>query len=188
MTDIYQKAYTIIYPSRLGDILLAADEIGLTGLWFSGRAICRYTSGRAGCAGNADTCTGKGMAGRIFSGKEPDFTPKLHPIGSPFRQEVWRILLQIPYGQTMTYGEIARQMEKLQNRPHMSAQAVGGAVGHNGISIIIPCHRVVGTKGNLTGYAGGLDKRWHCLSWSMPIGKLIRKICRCNEYAYLPSP
>lgn len=94
-----------------------------------------------------------------FSGKEPDFTPKLHPIGSPFRQEVWRILLQIPYGQTMTYGEIARQMEKLQNRPHMSAQAVGGAVGHNGISIIIPCHRVVGTKGNLTGYAGGLDKK-----------------------------
>ena len=68
-------------------------------------------------------------------------------------------MLQIPYGQTMTYGEIARQMEKLQNRPHMSAQAVGGAVGHNGISIIIPCHRVVGTKGNLTGYAGGLDKK-----------------------------
>ena len=94
-----------------------------------------------------------------FSGKEPDFTPKLHPIGSPFRQAVWRILLQIPYGQTMTYGEIASQMEKLQNRPHMSAQAVGGAVGHNGISIIIPCHRVVGTKGNLTGYAGGLDKK-----------------------------
>ena len=99
------------------------------------------------------------MAGRIFFGKEPDFTPTLHPIGSPFRQAGWKLLLQIPYGQTTTYGEIARQLEKLQNRPHMSAQAVGGAVGHNGISIIIPCHRVVGTKGSLTGYAGGLDKK-----------------------------
>lgn len=88
---------------------------GQSGLpvWVLRATICRYTSGRAGCAGNADTCTGKGMAGRIFFGKkEPDFTPKLHPIGSPFRQEVWRILLQIPYGKTMTYGEIARQMRK----------------------------------------------------------------------------
>ena len=160
MTDIYQKAYTIIYPSRLGDILLAADEIGLTGLWFFGQSYFADTLPTEQIAQETPILTqAREWLDEYFSGKEPDFTPTLHPIGSPFRQEVWRILLQIPYGQTMTYGEIARQMEKLQNRPHMSAQAVGGAVGHNGISIIIPCHRVVGTKGNLTGYAGGLDKK-----------------------------
>ena len=160
MTDIYQKAYTIIYPSRLGDILLAADEIGLTGLWFFGQSYFADTLPTEQIAQETPILTqAREWLDEYFSGKEPDFTPKLHPIGSPFRQEVWRILLQIPYGQTTTYGEIARQLEKLQNRPHMSAQAVGGAVGHNGISIIIPCHRVVGTKGNLTGYAGGLDKK-----------------------------
>ena len=82
--------------------------------------------------------------------------PPLHPIGSAFRQAVWNILLQIPYGQTMTYGEIARQLAKKRGVSRMSAQAVGGAVGHNKISILIPCHRVVGTNGSLTGYAGGL--------------------------------
>ena len=140
--------------------LLAADEIGLTGLWFFGQSYFADTLPAEQVAQETPILAqAREWLDEYFSGKEPDFTPKLHPIGSPFRQEVWRILLQIPYGQTMTYGEIARQMEKLQNRPHMSAQAVGGAVGHNGISIIIPCHRVVGTKGNLTGYAGGLDKK-----------------------------
>ena len=94
-----------------------------------------------------------------FTGKEPGFTPPLHPIGSPFRQAVWEILLQIPYGQTTTYGEIARQLAEKQGREKMSSQAVGGAVGHNEISVIIPCHRVVGTGGSLTGYAGGIDKK-----------------------------
>lgn len=94
-----------------------------------------------------------------FSGEEPNFTPPLHPIGSPFRQAVWQILLQIPYGQTTTYGEIARQLAEKHGIAHMSAQAVGGAVGHNEVSIIIPCHRVVGTNGSLTGYAGGIDKK-----------------------------
>ena len=160
MTDIYQKAYTSVYSSELGDILLAADEIGLTGLWFFGQSYFADTLPTEQIAQETPILTqAREWLDEYFSGKEPDFTPKLHPIGSPFRQEVWRILLQIPYGQTTTYGEIARQMEKLQNRPHMSAQAVGGAVGHNGISIIIPCHRVVGTKGSLTGYAGGLDKK-----------------------------
>lgn len=160
MTEIYQKAYTSIYPSRLGDILLAADEIGLTGLWFFGQSHFAETLPTEQIEQETVILAqAKEWLDVYFSGKEPDFTPPLHPIGSPFRQAVWRILLQIPYGQTTTYGEIARQMEKLQNRPHMSAQAVGGAVGHNGISIIIPCHRVVGTKGSLTGYAGGLDKK-----------------------------
>ena len=94
-----------------------------------------------------------------FSGEKPDFTPPLHPAGSPFRQAVWKILLEIPYGQTTTYGEIAKQLAAMQNSSSMSAQAVGGAVGHNEVSIIIPCHRVVGTNGSLTGYAGGMDKK-----------------------------
>ena len=160
MTDIYQKAYTSVYSSELGDILLAADEIGLTGLWFFGQSYFADTLPAEQVAQETPILAqAREWLDEYFSGKEPDFTPTLHPIGSPFRQAVWKLLLQIPYGQTTTYGEIARQLEKLQNRPHMSAQAVGGAVGHNGISIIIPCHRVVGTKGNLTGYAGGLDKK-----------------------------
>ena len=160
MTDIYQKAYTSVYSSELGDILLAADEIGLTGLWFFGQSYFADTLPAEQVAQETPILAqAREWLDEYFSGKEPDFTPKLHPIGSPFRQAVWKLLLQIPYGQTTTYGEIARQLEKLQNRPHMSAQAVGGAVGHNGISIIIPCHRVVGTKGSLTGYAGGLDKK-----------------------------
>lgn len=160
MTDIYQKAYTSVYSSELGDILLAADEIGLTGLWFFGQSYFADTLPTEQIAQETPILAqAREWLDEYFSGKEPDFTPTLHPMGSPFRQAVWKLLLQIPYGQTTTYGEIARQLEKLQNRPHMSAQAVGGAVGHNGISIIIPCHRVVGTKGSLTGYAGGLDKK-----------------------------
>ena len=160
MTDIYQKAYTSVYSSELGDILLAADEIGLTGLWFFGQSYFADTLPAEQIAQETPILAqAREWLDEYFSGKEPDFTPTLHPIGSPFRQAVWKLLLQIPYGQTTTYGEIARQLEKLQNRPHMSAQAVGGAVGHNGISIINPCHRVVGTKGSLTGYAGGLDKK-----------------------------
>ena len=149
-----------IFDSPLGGILLAADEIGLTGLWFFGQSYFADTLPTEQIAQETPILAqAREWLDEYFSGKEPDFTPTLHPIGSPFRQAVWKLLLQIPYGQTTTYGEIARQLEKLQNRPHMSAQAVGGAVGHNGISIIIPCHRVVGTKGSLTGYAGGLDKK-----------------------------
>ena len=152
--------FTQHYDSPLGIALLAADEIGLTGLWFFGQSYFADTLPTEQIAQETPILAqAREWLDEYFSGKEPDFTPTLHPIGSPFRQAVWKLLLQIPYGQTTTYGEIARQLEKLQNRPHMSAQAVGGAVGHNGISIIIPCHRVVGTKGSLTGYAGGLDKK-----------------------------
>ena len=165
MTDIYQKAYTSVYSSELGDILLAADEIGLTGLWFFGQSYFADTLPAEQVAQETPILAqAREWLDEYFSGKEPDFTPTLHPMGSPFRQAVWKLLLQIPYGQTTTYGEIARQLEKLQNRPHMSAQAVGGAVGHNEVSIIIPCHRVVGTNGSLTGYAGGIDKKVELLT------------------------
>lgn len=148
------------YNSPLGGILLAADEIGLTGLWFNGQ---KYFA-RSLPAGYTEQNTpalseAKRWLEVYFKGKEPNFMPPLHIVGSAFRRSVWEILLQIPYGKTTTYGEIARQLAKKQKLPRMSAQAVGGAVGHNEISIIIPCHRVVGTNGSLTGYAGGIDKK-----------------------------
>lgn len=148
------------YSSPLGGILLAADEIGLTGLWFDGE---KYFADNLPAEHAERQTPILAEAARwldiYFTGKEPGFTPPLHPIGSPFRQAVWEILLQIPYGQTTTYGEIARQLAEKQGLEKMSAQAVGGAVGHNEISVIIPCHRVVGTSGSLTGYAGGIDKK-----------------------------
>lgn len=94
-----------------------------------------------------------------FRGKAPNFTPPLNMQATPFRKAVWEIMLTIPYGKTMTYGEIAERVAKQKGLSKMSAQAVGGAVGHNSISLIIPCHRVVGTNGSLTGYAGGIEKK-----------------------------
>ena len=152
--------YTCIYKSKLGSILLSADEIGLTGLWFEGQKYFANTLPEEHISQETSILTdAKKWLDVYFSGEEPKFTPALHLTGSTFRQAVWQILLQIPYGQTITYGEIARQMSEIQNTPHMSAQAVGGAVGHNEISIISPCHRVVGSNGSLTGYAGGIDKK-----------------------------
>ena len=152
--------YTCKYQSTLGDILLAADEIGLTGLWFEGQKYFANTLPNEHISQETEILAeAKKWLNVYFSGEEPQFTPPLHPAGSEFRQAVWQILLQIPYGQTITYGEIAHKMAELKNTSHMSAQAVGGAIGHNEISIIIPCHRVVGTNGSLTGYAGGIDKK-----------------------------
>lgn len=148
------------YDSPLEGILLAADEIGLTGLWFDGQKyFARDLSDVRIEQETPVLAEAKRWLDIYFTGKAPDFTPTLHPIGSAFRRSVWEILLQIPYGQTATYGEIARQLAKKQGLARMSAQAVGGAVGHNKISIIIPCHRVVGTNGSLTGYAGGIHKK-----------------------------
>ena len=154
------------YDSPLGGILLSADEIGLTGLWFDGQKFFARDLPAERVEQNTPTLSEvKRWLDIYFTGKEPDFMPPLHPIGSAFRRSVWDILLRIPYGQTSTYGEIARQLAEKQGRPRIAAQAVGGAVGHNKISIIIPCHRVVGTNGSLTGYAGGIDKKVKLLEW-----------------------
>lgn len=160
-----KTVYTCTYKSKLGDILLAADAIGLTGLWFEGQKYFANTLPDGAISQESLILNeAKRWLDIYFSGKEPDFIPPLHPTGSAFRQAVWKILLQIPYGQTTTYGEIAKKLAKMQNASHMSAQAVGGAVGHNEVSIIIPCHRVVGTNGSLTGYAGGIDKKVELLT------------------------
>ena len=148
------------YESPLGGVLLAADEIGLTGLWFDGQKY--FARGLPADRVERETpalLEAKRWLDIYFSGKEPDFTPPLHPIGSAFRQSVWEILLQIPYGKTTTYGEIASKLAEKMGIPRMSAQAVGGAVGRNPICIIVPCHRVVGSNGSLTGYGGGIKNK-----------------------------
>ena len=146
------------YASPLGPILLAADETGLTGLWFEAQKYFPSFSGVDYQEKETPILTETvRWLDVYFSGKDPGFLPPLHPQGSPFRQTVWDILLTIPRGQTMTYGEIARRLGV------HSAQTVGGAVGHNPISILIPCHRVVGSDGSLTGYAGGLDRKTRLL-------------------------
>ena len=153
------------YRSPLGEILLASDEDGLTGLWFRGGKYCALGLDPEHEERETPVLTQtKRWLDIYFSGREPDFMPPLHMTGSPFRRSVWEILRQIPYGQTMTYGEIAKRLAESQGLSRMSAQAVGGAVGHNPISILVPCHRVVGGNGSLTGYAGGLEKKVRLLT------------------------
>lgn len=146
--------YTFHFDSLLGGITLASDGEALTGLWFDRQ---KYF---------ADTLDPEHAEKMLpvfdetirwldtyFAGKIPDFTPKLAPRGTHFQHAVWDVLLTIPYGHTMSYGEISKVLGC------RSSQAVGGAVGRNPISLIIPCHRVVGADGSLTGYAGGVDKK-----------------------------
>lgn len=152
--------YTSKYTSPLGGILLAADEVGLRGLWFDGQKyFARDLPDERTERETPALSEAKRWLDLYFGGQEPDFLPPLHPVGTPFRQAVWEILLRIPYGKTVTYGEISKQLAEKMGLERMSAQAVGGAVGHNEISIIIPCHRVVGSNGSLTGYAGGIDRK-----------------------------
>lgn len=148
------------YHSPLGDITLASNGEALTGLWFEGQKYFGDTLSSQQEEKELPVFEEtKRWLDIYFQGKTPDFTPPLLLETTPFRRAVGEIMLSIPYGQTMTYGEIAERIATQRGIPKMSAQAVGGAVGHNSISIIIPCHRVVGTNGSLTGYAGGIDKK-----------------------------
>lgn len=152
--------YTSRYRSPLGGILLAADGVGLTGLWFEGQ---KYFALRLDKEREEKETPVLRQTKRwldiYFSGREPDFTPPLHFTGTAFQNEVWRLLSSVPYGRTTTYGALARRLAAEKGLSRMSAQAVGGAVGRNGISIIVPCHRVVGSNGSLTGYAGGIGRK-----------------------------
>ncbi len=152
--------YLSRYLSPLGGITLASNGTALTGLWFDGQ---KYYA-----ANLTDEQTEKNLPvfaqarewlACYFKGHAPDFTPPFDINGtSAFRKKVWELLLEIPFGQVTTYGTIAAQMQEATGR-RVSAQAVGGAVGHNILSLIIPCHRVIGSDGNITGYAGGADKK-----------------------------
>lgn len=148
------------YSSPVGVLTIASDGASITGLWMEGQKHFAAT---------LDTETEEyplplfdcvfNWLDRYFAGEAPQMTISLAPEGSEFRKKVWKILCEIPYGRLLTYGEIAKQIALQTGKTSMSAQAVGGAVGHNPISILIPCHRVVGSTGNLIGYAGGIEKK-----------------------------
>lgn len=154
--------YSTSYSSPVGMLKLAANDKGLAGLWIENQKYFGDTV-TGEMVENADFAllkSTKDWLDRYFAGKNPAISEiPLAPTGGTFRQAVWKILCQIPYGEVITYGSIASQLAGQTNKPSMSAQAVGGAVGHNPISIIIPCHRVIGTNGSLTGYSGGIEKK-----------------------------
>ena len=157
--------YTTHYKSPIGDILLASKNNKLIGLWLEGQKY--YLSNIKEEMIEEDTeilVKTKNWLDRYFKGEKPSINEfDLSPSGSDFRKKVWKILCGIPYGEVITYKDIAVTIAKQKGLKKMSSQAVGGAVSHNPISIIIPCHRVVGSNGSLTGYAGGIDKKVYLL-------------------------
>ena len=152
--------YIFHYRSPIGAITLAGDGNALTGLWFDGQKFYGSTLPDSRIEKKIsifeDTVRWLDL---YFDGKDPGFIPPLRLTGTSFQRSVWEILLTIPYGHTMTYGDIARRLAEEAGAGRVSAQAVGGAVGHNPISLIVPCHRVIGRCGKLTGYAGGLERK-----------------------------
>ncbi len=152
------------YESPLGELTFVSDGTALLGVWYEKQEPLDQL-----LQSPYETCNlpifdeTRRWFDLYFDGREPDFTPPLHLVGTDFRQQVWNDLLLIPYGETTTYGALAQQMAYRLGKSRMSAQAIGGAVGHNPISIIVPCHRVVGADGTLTGYAGGIWRKEYLL-------------------------
>lgn len=142
------------YESPLGKITIEAEEGALTGLWFTRDSEREMTESDSKIFDET-----KRWLMDYFAGKRPDFMPELRLQGTAFRNIVWNILRTIPYGETVTYGAVAAEAARRMGKIRMSAQAAGGAVGHNPICLIIPCHRVIGSDGNLTGYAEGLWRK-----------------------------
>lgn len=154
--------YIAGYKSIVGKIYIVCDDKAIVGLWMEGQKYFLGTLKEMPTEkpDHPIILRAEKWLDDYFAGKKPtiDSLP-LNPQGSDFRKEVWQILCQIPYGELTTYGDIAKKIAKNHGKKSMSRQAVGGAVGHNPISVIIPCHRVVGTDGSLTGYAGGINKK-----------------------------
>lgn len=152
--------YVSEYNSILGDMLMASDGNSLIGLWFKRQKYFASTLNEEFEKKELEIFKEtKKWLDIYFSGVKPDFDLSISFIGTPFQKSVWKILVDIPYGKTITYGEISKILAKKRNIKSMSSQAVGNAVGHNPISIIVPCHRVIGSNVELTGYAGGIDKK-----------------------------
>ena len=167
--------YTAHYDSPLGGITLSSDGASLLGLWFDGQKLFASTLApdheeRALPVFDA----AKRWLDVYFGGRDPGFTPPLRLRATPFRRAVWEILLTIPFGRTMTYGGIAAELARRNGLARMSAQAVGGAVGHNPVSLIVPCHRVIGADGGLTGYAGGIARKRRLLALEGADAELLR--------------
>lgn len=146
--------YSTKYSSPLGEMLIVSDGEAICGVWFYGQKHFPLFENLTENDDLAIFRDVKDWFDDYFDGLNPEIDFKLKPQGSEFRLKVWRILSEIPYGETLTYGEIASRLS-----PTMSAQAVGGAVGHNPLAILIPCHRVLGADGKLTGYAAGIDRK-----------------------------
>ena len=154
--------YKTYYDSPVGKLLIASDGANIIGLCIEGQKYYLDNIEQEGIVkGNLEIFDKtRNWLYRYFKQEKPEISEiSLAPEGNTFRQYIWELLCEIPYGETTTYGELAKKVAKKLNKPSMSAQAVGNAVGHNPISIIIPCHRVVGKNGSLTGYAGGIDKK-----------------------------
>jgi methylated-DNA-[protein]-cysteine S-methyltransferase len=153
--------YSTTYSSPIGTITLACCDDNLVGLWTEGQKYHGDTIPDVMIENNDIPIfgTAKSWLDKYFAGEKPDIKLPLAPIGGEFRQSVWKILCEIPYGKVITYGDIAKKIAMKMGRERMSSQAVGGAVGHNPISIIIPCHRVVGSNGSLTGFSGGIQMK-----------------------------
>jgi methylated-DNA-[protein]-cysteine S-methyltransferase len=154
--------YITQYQSPVGKLLLASDDENIIGLWLEGQKY--FGDSVKGKKTQKDDLpvfiAAREWLDRYFAGEKPAIKElSLAPRGSSFRQKVWKTLCEIPYGQTVTYGEISKKIAIIEHKTSMSSQAIGGAVGHNPISIIIPCHRVVGANGSLTGYAGGIANK-----------------------------
>lgn len=153
------------FDSPLGGITAASDGDALIGLWFDGQKhfgaalAIEYDEKMLPVFDRT-----KQWLALYFSGRKPDFMPPILLRGTPFQKEVWSLLLTVPYGYTSTYGEIAAELADRRHIPKMSSRAVGSAIGHNPISLIVPCHRIIGVNGSLTGYAGGTERK----------GKLLR--------------
>lgn len=148
------------YNSPLGSILLSADEKGLNGLWFENQKYFPvFSSSEIMQKETKALSAAKCWLDIYFKGNNPDFVPQLSLNGTLFQMQVFAELQKIPYGQTVTYGQIAKKIAQSKGSDSMSARAVGGAVGHNPISIIVPCHRVISANGKLAGYAGGADRK-----------------------------
>ncbi len=147
-------------PTPLGTVTLAGEGAELTGLWFEGQRHCAATLPADAAPGPLPVLDETCRWLECYFGLRPlPPLPPLRPAGTAFQRAVWALLLEIPYGGTVTYGELARRLAGRMGRSSLSAQAVGGAVGRNPISILIPCHRVLGSDGSLTGYAGGLERK-----------------------------
>ena len=152
--------YYIEYQAPIGDLLIISDGENIIWLGVSGQKYAENVLQDSVLNSNLQIFADvRQWLDLYFSGVEPPFAIPLAPTGTLFRRAVWDILCEIPYGEVLTYGDIAKKIAKQQGKERMSAQAVGGAVGHNPISILIPCHRVVGAGGNLTGFASGMEKK-----------------------------